>query len=55
MSTKAEEFGINFDNENAKKLIENVQNLEHVGYQFETADASLFILMNKIIGVEPTF
>ena len=53
--TKAEEFGINFDNENAKKLIESVQNLEHVGYQFEAADASLFILMNKIIGVEPTF
>jgi 2-isopropylmalate synthase len=55
MKELQDQVGINFDNENAKKLIENVQNLEHVGYQFEAADASLFILMNKIIGVEPTF
>ena len=46
--TKAEEFGLNFDNTDAKKLIEEVQKLEHYGFQFEAADASLYLLMKKI-------
>jgi 2-isopropylmalate synthase len=53
--TKAQEFGLALNNEEAKKLIESVQNLEHEGFQFEAADASLFILMNTIKGVVPNY
>ena len=53
--TKSEEFGLNFNNEEAKELIQQVQNLEHLGFQFEAADASLFILMNSIQGIKPEF
>ena len=53
--TKADEFGLEFNNDDAKKLIEEVQNLEHMGYQFEAADGSLFILMNKLKNMNPTF
>ncbi len=53
--TKAQEFGLNLNSEEAKKLIESVQNLEHEGFQFEAADASLFILMNTIKGVDPDY
>ena len=53
--TKALEFGIELNNEEAKKLIESVQNLEHEGFQFEAADASLFILMNTVKGVVPEY
>jgi len=41
--TKAEEFGLSINNDEAKDLIQQVQNLEHIGFQFEAADASLFI------------
>jgi 2-isopropylmalate synthase len=51
--TKAEEFGININNEEAKQLIQQVQNLEYLGFQFEAADASLYILMNSIKGITP--
>ena len=53
--TKANEFGLEFSNEDAKKLINEVQNLEHAGYQFEAADASLYLLMNKIRGTVPKY
>ena len=53
--TKAEEFGISINNDEAKDLIQQVQNLEYNGFQFEAADASLFILMNSIKGVKPEF
>ncbi len=53
--TKAEEFGLSINNDEAKDLIQQVQNLEHIGFQFEAADASLFILMNSIKGVKPDF
>ena len=43
------------DNVEAKKLIESVQNLEYEGFQFEAADASLFILMNTVKGVVPEY
>ena len=53
----AEVFAKKFDlkKDDAKKLIEEVQNLEHMGYQFEAADGSLFILMNKLKNIEPNF
>ena len=53
--TKAKEFNIELSNEDAKKLIEEVQNLEHQGFQFEAADGSLFLLMNKIKGLNPDY
>jgi len=53
--TKAKEFNIELSNEDAKKLIEEVQNLEHQGFQFEAADGSLFLLMNKIKGSNPDY
>ena len=53
--TKAQEFGLDLNNVEAKKLIESVQSLEHQGFQFEAADASLFILMNSIKGVVPEY
>ncbi len=53
--TKAKEFNIELSNEDAKKLIEEVQNLEHQGFQFEAADGSLFLLMNKIKGLSPDY
>ena len=39
----------------AKNLIEQVQDLEYQGFQFEAADGSLYLLMNKIKGQEPSF
>ena len=46
--TKAEEFGLSINNEEAKDLIQQVQNLEHIGFQFEAADASLFLSLIHI-------
>jgi len=53
--TKAKEFGLDFSNDEARKLIEEVQNLEHKGFQFEAADASLYLLMSSIKGSTPDF
>ena len=53
--TKANEFGLEFSNEDARELINEVQNLEHAGYQFEAADASLYLLMNKVKSNVPKF
>ena len=53
--TKAEEFGISINNEEAKELIQQVQNLEYLGFQFEAADASLYILMNSVKGIKPSY
>ena len=36
-------------------MIEEVQTLEHKGFQFEAADGSLFLLMNKVKGLNPEF
>ena len=36
-------------------MIEQVQNLEYEGFQYEAADASLYLLMKKIKGDEPEF
>ena len=53
--TKAKEFGLDFSNDEAMKLIKEVQNLEHKGFQFEAADASLYLLMRSIKGSAPDF
>ncbi len=53
--TKAKEFGIELTNDDAKNLIEQVQDLEYQGFQFEAADGSLYLLMKKIKGEKPSF
>lgn len=49
---KAEEMGFKFDksSDEAKEVLFNVQDLEKDGYQFELAEASLFLLMKRSVG-----
>ena len=49
---KAEQFGMNLDDyeDGGRKLIEEIKVLEQRGYQFEGADASFEILMNRTLG-----
>ncbi len=49
---KAQELNLNLDLENAKtkQLIEKIKELEHQGYQFEGADASLELLIREAFG-----
>lgn len=50
--SKAQEMGIDFDpkNENTKQVIAKIKELEHQGYQFEGADASLELLLRQANG-----
>jgi 2-isopropylmalate synthase len=49
---KAQELGIDFNNNNqqSKQLIEKIKEMEHGGYQFEGADASLELLIRDAYG-----
>lgn len=49
---KAREFGIDIESGHPQtnKLVETVKELEHKGYQFEGAEASLEILMKRVLG-----
>lgn len=48
---KAEELGLDIEDENqTKEIVEKVKELENKGYQFEAADGSFEILVNKIRG-----
>ncbi|SDR97340.1 (R)-citramalate synthase [Paenibacillaceae bacterium GAS479] len=50
--SKAQELGldINSNNDNTKSIIERIKDLEHQGYQFEAADASLELLLRDAFG-----
>ncbi|MFD1176747.1 citramalate synthase [Paenibacillus puldeungensis] len=50
--SKAHEMGIDFnpDNENTREVISKIKELEHQGYQFEGADASLELLLRQANG-----
>lgn len=50
--SKAQELGIPFDpeNENTRAVISKIKDLEHQGYQFEGADASLELLLREANG-----
>lgn len=50
--SKAQEMGIAFDpeNENTREVIAKIKDLEHQGYQFEGADASLELLLRQANG-----
>lgn len=55
---KAQELGLDINNENnrTKSIIEKIKELEHQGYQFEGADASLELLLRRAYGdVEEVF
>lgn len=55
---KAEELGLNMDREHpqTKEMIGKIKQLEHQGYQFEGADASLELLLKKACGqMQETF
>lgn len=49
---KAEEFGLDLRKDEAKikKILKKLKALEHKGYQFEGAEGSFELLINKIIG-----
>lgn len=49
---KAQELGLEFNNDNqqTKQLIEQIKEMEHQGYQFEGADASLELLIRDAYG-----
>lgn len=50
--SKAHEMGIEFnpDNESTREVISKIKELEHQGYQFEGADASLELLLRQANG-----
>jgi len=49
---KAQELGLEFDtsNQQTKRLIEQIKEMEHQGFQFEGADASLELLIRDAYG-----
>ncbi|MDQ6750174.1 MAG: citramalate synthase, partial [Actinomycetota bacterium] len=56
MQEKAAGAGVAIDLATAERAIERVKQMEHDGYQFEAADASLELLLRKEAGVyEPLF
>lgn len=52
---KAEEIGIELDGVQINEVIDDLKRLEHEGYQFEAADASLELLMRRAAGEVPEF
>ncbi|WP_025700148.1 citramalate synthase, partial [Paenibacillus durus] len=50
--SKAQDMGLNLDpsSEQARKVIDKIKDLEHQGYQFEGADASLELLLREATG-----
>ena len=53
---RAEQAGIELDDDAARRAIERVKELEHEGYHFEAADASFDLLLRKESGdYEPLF
>ena len=54
--TRAEQTGVQLDEEAASRVVERVKALEHAGYQFEAADGSFDLLIRKQTGeYEPLF
>jgi 2-isopropylmalate synthase len=54
---KGKEIGLDLESETdvAAAILANVKQLEHIGYHFEAADASLELLMRKHAGLEREF
>jgi 2-isopropylmalate synthase len=52
---KAEELGLDMDGPAVNQVIDDLKRLEHEGYHFEAADASLELLMRRATGWEQSF
>ena len=52
---KADELGIDLDGAAVGDMVDRLKRLEHEGYHFEAADASLEILMREAAGWEPSW
>ncbi|MFM2078794.1 MAG: putative 2-isopropylmalate synthase, partial [Actinomycetota bacterium] len=55
MEIKAEELGLEMDGPAVNQVIDDLKRLEHEGYHFEAADASLELLMRRAAAWEQTF
>jgi 2-isopropylmalate synthase len=55
MEIKAQELGLAMDGPAVNQVIDDLKRLEHEGYHFEAADASLELLMRKAAGWSQTF
>jgi 2-isopropylmalate synthase len=54
--TRAEQTGLELEEDSAARVVERVKALEHAGYQFEAADGSFDLLIRKETGdYEPLF
>lgn len=52
IEVKAEELGLTMDGPAVNQVIDDLKRLEHEGYHFEAADASLELLMRRASGFE---
>jgi 2-isopropylmalate synthase len=50
---KAKELGLELDGPTVNQVVDTLKHLEHEGYHFEVADASLELLMRRATGWEP--
>jgi 2-isopropylmalate synthase len=55
IAMKAEELGLTMDGPAVNQVIDDLKRLEHEGYHFEAADASLELLMRRAAGWEQNF
>lgn len=55
INLKAEELGLEMDGPAVNQVIDDLKRLEHEGYHFEAADASLELLMRRATGWEQPF
>jgi 2-isopropylmalate synthase len=52
---KAKELGLELDGPTVNQVVDTLKHLEHEGYHFEVADASLELLMRRTAGWEPSW
>ena len=55
ITIKAEELGIEMDGPAVNQVIDDLKRLEHEGFHFEAADASLELLMRRATGWEQSY
>jgi 2-isopropylmalate synthase len=55
ITMKAEELGLTMDGPAVNQVIDDLKRLEHEGYHFEAADASLELLMRRATGWKQNF
>lgn len=52
---KAEEIGLDLNSDTAARAVERIKELEHLGYEFQGAEASFELLLRTIQGNPPNF